>query len=125
MSEVIGTWILVFVPAAVFSRTVAKDGLAAGVGPNLVDCVEALKALHPSMLVEREIGYIGTGSEIHESAADLSTALSTPEQAQQFVKTTGVDILAPAVGNMQGMLGQGGIEDVSPIRASSEPQRSS
>jgi ketose-bisphosphate aldolase len=66
--------------------------------------VEALKAINPSMLVEGEIGDIGTGSEIHESAPDLSKGLSTPEQAKQFVESTGVDILAPAVGNMHGML---------------------
>src|SRR5271156_2603084 len=66
--------------------------------------VEALKAINPSMLVEGEIGNIGTGSEIHESAPDLTTGLSTPEQAKQFVESTGVDILAPAVGNMHGML---------------------
>ena len=66
--------------------------------------VEALKAINPSMLVEGEIGDIGTGSEIHESSPDLSKGLSTPEEAKQFVDATGVDILAPAVGNMHGML---------------------
>ncbi|MGA7791713.1 MAG: class II fructose-bisphosphate aldolase [Candidatus Acidiferrales bacterium] len=66
--------------------------------------LEALKAINPSMLVEGEIGDIGTGSEIHDSSPDLSKGLSTPEQAKQFVENTGVDILAPAVGNMHGML---------------------
>jgi ketose-bisphosphate aldolase len=66
--------------------------------------VEALKAINPSMLVEGEIGDIGSGSEIHDSSPDLSKGLSTPEQAKQFVDATGVDILAPAVGNMHGML---------------------
>jgi fructose-bisphosphate aldolase, class II len=66
--------------------------------------VEALKAINPSMLVEGEIGDIGSGSEIHETSPDLSKGLSTPEQASQFVESTGVDILAPAVGNMHGML---------------------
>lgn len=66
--------------------------------------VEALKAINPSMLVEGEIGDIGTGSEIHESSPDLSKGLSTPEEARQFVESTHVDILAPAVGNMHGML---------------------
>jgi fructose-bisphosphate aldolase, class II len=66
--------------------------------------VEALKAINPSMLVEGEIGDIGTGSEIHESSPDLSKGLSTPEEARQFVEATRVDILAPAVGNMHGML---------------------
>jgi fructose-bisphosphate aldolase class II len=66
--------------------------------------VETLKGINPSMLVEGEIGDIGTGSEIHETAPDLSKGLSTPEQARQFVESTGVDVLAPAVGNMHGML---------------------
>jgi fructose-bisphosphate aldolase, class II len=66
--------------------------------------VEALKAINPAMLVEGEIGDIGSGSEIHDQAPDLSKGLSTPEEAKHFVQSTGVDILAPAVGNMHGML---------------------
>lgn len=66
--------------------------------------VEVLKSIHPTILVEGEIGNIGTGSEIHESAPDRSKYLTTPEEAKQFVESTGVDILAPAVGNMHGML---------------------
>jgi len=66
--------------------------------------VETLKAISPSILVEGEIGDIGTGSEIHDAAPDLSKGLSSPEEAKQFVESTGVDILAPAVGNMHGML---------------------
>jgi fructose-bisphosphate aldolase, class II len=66
--------------------------------------VETLKGIRPEMLVEGEIGDIGTGSEIHDVAPDLRKGLSTPEQARQFVASTGVDILAPAVGNMHGML---------------------
>jgi fructose-bisphosphate aldolase, class II len=68
------------------------------------EAVVALKAIHPSILLEGEIGDIGTGSEIHEAAPDLSKGLTTPEEARQFVEATGVDILAPAVGNMHGML---------------------
>lgn len=66
--------------------------------------VEALKSINPAMLVEGEIGDIGTGSEIHDKAPDLTKGLSTPAEAKQFVDSTGVDILAPAVGNMHGML---------------------
>src|SRR5690242_17945862 len=66
--------------------------------------VEALKAINPAILIEGEIGDIGTGSEIHDVAPDLSKGLTTPEEAKQFVDATGVDILAPAVGNMHGML---------------------
>lgn len=66
--------------------------------------VEALKSINPSMLVEGEIGDIGTGSEIHADTPYLSKTLTTPEEARQFVESTQVDILAPAVGNMHGML---------------------
>lgn len=66
--------------------------------------VEALKAINPNILVEGEIGDIGTGSEIREVAPDLSRGLSGPDEARQFVAATHVDILAPAVGNMHGML---------------------
>jgi fructose-bisphosphate aldolase, class II len=68
------------------------------------EAVAALKSINPSILIEGEIGDIGTGSEIHESVPDLSKGLTTPEQAKQFVEETGVDILAPAVGNMHGMI---------------------
>jgi fructose-bisphosphate aldolase, class II len=68
------------------------------------EAVEALKAINPAILVEGEIGDIGTGSEIHETAPDLSKGLTSPQQAKEFVESTGIDILAPAVGNMHGML---------------------
>lgn len=66
--------------------------------------VEALKALRPDILVEGEIGDIGSGSEIHEAAPDLLKGLTSPAQANQFVQETRVDTLAPAVGNMHGLL---------------------
>jgi fructose-bisphosphate aldolase, class II len=66
--------------------------------------VVALKSINPAILVEGEIGNIGTGSEIHESVPDHSKDLTTPEEAKQFVESTGIDILAPAVGNSHGMV---------------------
>jgi fructose-bisphosphate aldolase class II len=66
--------------------------------------VEALKAINPTILVEGEIGDIETGSEIHDKAPDLSKGLTTPADAEQYVDSTAIDILAPAVGNMHGML---------------------
>jgi fructose-bisphosphate aldolase, class II len=68
------------------------------------EAVEAIKAINPAILAEGEIGDIGTGSEIHEAGHDAFRTLTTPEEAGQFVRTTGIDILAPAVGNMHGML---------------------
>lgn len=66
--------------------------------------VEAVKAINASILIEGEIGDIGSGSELHEAVPASSRILSTAEQAKEFVDGTGVDVLAPAVGNMHGML---------------------
>jgi fructose-bisphosphate aldolase, class II len=68
------------------------------------ETVEAVKAINPAIIAEGEIGNIGTGSEIHETVNNDFRNLSTPEEARQFVDATKVDILAPAVGNMHGML---------------------
>ena len=68
------------------------------------EALEAIKAINPAILVEGEIGDIGTGSEIHEKALSESAKLTTPEEARQFVESTGIDVLAPAVGNMHGMV---------------------
>lgn len=67
------------------------------------ETVQAIKAINPGILAEGEIGDIGTGSEIKETAQG-DHKLSTPEEARQFVEATGIDNLAPAVGNMHGML---------------------
>jgi fructose-bisphosphate aldolase class II len=66
--------------------------------------VEELKSISPNIVVEGEIGNIGIGSEIHESAPASAKTLTTPEEAKQFADSTGIDILAPAVGNSHGML---------------------
>jgi fructose-bisphosphate aldolase, class II len=64
--------------------------------------VEALKAINPAILIEGEIGEIGTGSEIHEEAPQGLT-LTTAEEAREFAAATRIDILAPAVGNTHGL----------------------
>jgi fructose-bisphosphate aldolase class II len=67
------------------------------------EVVEAVKTMNPAIVVEGEIGEIGTGSEIHEAAQTKTGNLTTPEEARQFARATGIDLLAPAVGNMHGM----------------------
>lgn len=39
ISEIIGTFVLVFIAGAIFAKAVAKDGPAAGLGPYLVGCL--------------------------------------------------------------------------------------
>jgi len=68
------------------------------------DAVQKLKAINPDILVEGEIGDIGTGSEIHATTPDLTKFRTTPDEAKKFIAATGIDILAPAVGNMHGLV---------------------
>jgi len=67
------------------------------------EAVVALKSISPSILIEGEIGDIGTGSQIHETMPDPSKGQTTAAEARLFVEETRIDILAPAVGNMHGM----------------------
>jgi len=71
-------------------------------------CVEYAKSKNPDILVEGELGYIGTSSklldEIPEGAAVTEETITKVEDARRFVAETGVDMLAPAIGNIHGML---------------------
>ena len=68
---------------------------------------EYVHSLHPEILVEGELGYIGGPSEVFtaipEGAAISPADLTRPEDAARFVKETGVDLFSPAVGNIHGM----------------------
>lgn len=72
------------------------------------EAVQIAKKINPEILVEGELGYIGTSSkifkELPEGAAVSKKDMPTQAQAAQFVKETGVDMFAPAVGNIHGML---------------------
>jgi fructose-bisphosphate aldolase class II len=58
------------------------------------------------VLVEAELGYIGQSSSLNESLPEgvRDDNLTTKEQAMDFVSRTGIDLFAPAVGNVHGML---------------------
>jgi fructose-bisphosphate aldolase class II len=72
------------------------------------DAVERVRSVVPEMLVEGELGFIGSGStlvrEVAPGVAQRPDDLTTPEQAAEFVRATGVDLLAPAVGNLHGLM---------------------
>lgn len=72
------------------------------------EVVEYVKSANPNILVEGELGYIGKSSElleaIPEGAAVMPEMMTSPEEAARFVKETGVDLIAPAVGNIHGLL---------------------
>lgn len=76
-------------------------------------CVEYARASGREVLVEAELGYIGQSSkvldEIPEGVMLDESSLTDPAKAKEFVELTGVDMLAPAVGNFHGML-RGGVD---------------
>jgi len=69
--------------------------------------VEYIKSKNVDILVEGEVGYIGSSSAIFdklpEGAAVQEKDLTTPQEAVQFVRETKVDLFSPAVGNIHGM----------------------
>ena len=72
------------------------------------EAVALVKSMNPRVLVEGEVGYIGASSQLldklPEGAATIPTQFTTLEQAKTFVQETKVDLFAPAVGNIHGML---------------------
>lgn len=73
-------------------------------------CVDYVRAYEEKtgkrVLVEAELGYIGQSSSLNTSLPEGVTEanLTTVEQAKDFVIRTGVDMFAPAIGNVHGML---------------------
>jgi len=67
------------------------------------------------ILIESELGYIGQSSKVLDGipeGVDLKEGLTKPEQALQFVKESGIDLFAPAVGNIHGMMRVGNDPDL-------------
>jgi fructose-bisphosphate aldolase, class II len=77
----------------------------------LVACVKYARASGRDVLVEGELGFIGTSSAVMEAlpeGAQVSEAqMTTPEELKKLVEETGIDAVAPAVGNVHGMVKSG------------------
>lgn len=92
------------------------DGAKLSLEENIAEtrrCVEYAKSVNPNIIVEGELGFIGTSSKlldgIPEGVELGEESLTHVADAVRFVEETGVDMLAPAVGNMHGML-KGGVD---------------
>lgn len=88
------------------------DGAKAGFDENAKvtkQAVEYARASGRDVIVEAEMGYIGQSSkvltELPEGAALTPEMMTSVDDAARFVRETGVDCFAPAVGNVHGMLG--------------------
>ena len=68
---------------------------------NLAETKEVVRIAHAfGATVEGEIGHVGEASNGDESAEDMYT---TPQEAEDFIKATGVDALAIAIGSAHGV----------------------
>jgi fructose-bisphosphate aldolase class II len=74
-------------------------------------CVEYARAQDRDILVEAELGNIGMSSKlldgIPEGAEITDNMLTIPSELKAFVEYTNVDLIAPAVGNLHGMMKHG------------------
>ena len=73
------------------------------------NCVEYVLTAGTSVLVEGELGFIGQSSTVLDNLPEgVSEETQTkPEDAKKFVEETRVDLLAPSVGNVHGMIKTG------------------
>ena len=70
-------------------------------------CVEYARTADKYVLVEAELGYIGSGSNIKEIIPEGAGIKTKPEEAKKFVEMTGIDMLAPSVGSIHGIIKSG------------------
>jgi fructose-bisphosphate aldolase class II len=91
------------------------DGAKLSIEENIANtkaCVdyarEYTKKTGRDVLIEAEMGYIGQSSKVldalPEGAVTSGEGLTHPEVAKDFVEKTGIDLFAPAVGNVHGMM---------------------
>ena len=81
--------------------SVMFDGSLGSHKENLAATREMVKIAHAmGASVEGEIGHVGEASACDNDAGDMYT---TPEEALEFVNTTGVDALAVAIGTAHGV----------------------
>ncbi len=88
--------------------SVMFDGSKLSFEENIIKTKEVAEYARKSgqeSLVEGELGYIGSSSKMLDAVpSDVESVITTTELAREFVDKTGVDILAPSVGNLHGML---------------------
>lgn len=74
-------------------------------------CVAYARDCGRDVVVEGELGFIGTSSklldEIPEGVHITREHMTKPEELKQYIEETGIDLVAPAVGNLHGKLKHG------------------
>lgn len=73
-----------------------------------VDYAHEYNKIHGTdVIVEAELGYIGSGSDIKDTIPEGAGILTKPEDAKNFVDSTGIDAFAPSVGSIHGLIKSG------------------
>lgn len=84
------------------------------------EAVAYARSVNPDILVEAELGNIGQSSklldEIPKGAEITEENMTKPDDLKAFVEETGVDLIAPAVGNLHGVLKGGKNPNISATR---------
>lgn len=74
-------------------------------------CVEYAREVgakeNREILIEAELGYIGSGSNIKDSIPEGAGILTDALEAKKFVEQTGIDLLAPSIGSVHGLIKSG------------------
>ena len=94
--------------------SVIIDGAKASFEDNVLmtkEVVAYARASGRDVLVEAELGYIGTSSKLLEALPDgvvvSEATMTSVDEASRFIGATGIDLLAPAVGNVHGIVASG------------------
>lgn len=107
-----------------YSIELAKQAIDAGCDSVIIDfankgfeenvaatkeVVEYARANNPEILIEAELGFIGQSSKVLDAIPEgVSEETQTkPEDAKRFVEETGIDLVAPSVGNIHGIVKTG------------------
>jgi fructose-bisphosphate aldolase class II len=81
------------------------DASALSYEANLKITKEVVEYAHKQgITVEGELGHVGGASEIHTEKSKMEKSTYTdPIQAEEYVRETGVDVLASSIGNIHGV----------------------
>lgn len=71
------------------------------------ECVDYARGVGRDVLVEAELGYIGSGSDIKEAIPEGAGVLTKVEDAKKFIEMTDIDMFAPSVGSIHGLIKTG------------------
>jgi len=89
------------------------DGSSLSLAENIKltrECVALAKELNSPILIEGEMGFIGNSSALLTEmpvGVAIADKMTTADEAGQFVRETGVEFFAPAIGNIHGLVASG------------------